>query len=103
MFEVQMLIPVADNSGNVFSVAHHMVFENAIIEAFGGFTLLMSGAVGGWRDESGVTYSDSTRLYLIAVVSLVDGSKVGALAAFAKAHYEQLAISIRFLGLFEIL
>jgi hypothetical protein len=103
MFEVQMLIPVAANDGTTFSAAHHTVFEAEILTAFGGYTLLLAGAVGGWRNTDGVTYADATRLYVIAVGSIVDGAKVGTLAAFAKAHYAQEAIAIRYLGIFEIL
>lgn len=103
MFEVQMLIPLADNDGETFSDAHHASFETVIIDSFGGFTLYPSVAVGGWRNADGKTFADTTRIYGIAVVSLVDGDKVGALARFAKAFYAQEAISIRFLGVFEIL
>lgn len=103
MVEVQMLIPKAANDGASFPVEHHKVFETAIVDAFGGYTLLPSDAVGGWRNADGVTYADSTRLYAIAIVSIVDGAKIGALATFAKAHYAQEAIAIRYLGLFEVL
>lgn len=103
MFEVQMLIPLASNGGEIFTVEHHAVFEATILDSFGGFTLYPSAAVGGWRNADGKTFADTTRIYGIAVVSLVDGDKVGALARFAKAFYEQDAISVRFLGVFEIL
>lgn len=103
MIEVQMLIPVTANGGATFSGAHHMVFEAEILTAFGGYTLLLSGALGGWRNADGVTYADATRLYVIAIASIVDGAKLGTLAAFAKAHYTQEAIAIRYLGIFEIL
>lgn len=103
MFEVQMLIPLADNDGDTFTAAHHAVFEAAIIDSFGGFTLLPSTAVGGWRNDAGVTFADATRVYAIAVVSLAGGDKVGALARFAKAFYLQEAIYIRYLGVVEIL
>lgn len=103
MFEVQMLIPLADNDGETFGVEHHAAFEAAIIDSFGGFTLYPASAVGGWRNAAGVTFSDATRIYGIAVVSLVDGDKLGALARFAKAFYMQEAIFIRYLGIIEIL
>ncbi len=98
-----MLIPVASNEGDTFTAAHHAAFEVAIVDSFGGFTLYPSTAVGGWRNADGVIYADATRVYGIAVVSLADGGKVGELAAFAKTHYRQEAISIRYLGQFEIL
>lgn len=103
MFEVQLLIPLADNDGETFTAEHHAAFEAAIIDSFGGFTLYPSSAVGGWRNTAGVTFADATRIYGIAVVSLADGDKVGALARFAKAFYVQEAIFIRYLGVVEIL
>lgn len=103
MFEVQMLIPLADNDGETFSVGHHSAFEAVIIDSFGGFTLYPASAIGGWRNAAGETFSDATRIYGIAVVSLVDGDKLGALARFAKAFYLQEAIFIRYLGQVEIL
>jgi hypothetical protein len=103
MFEVQMLIPLADNDGETFTAEHHAAFEGAIIDSFGGFTLYPASAVGGWRNAAGVTFSDATRIYGIAVVSLVDGDKVGGLARFAKAFYMQEAIFVRYLGVIEIL
>jgi len=77
--------------------------EAAIIDSFGGFTLYPASAVGGWRNAAGVTFSDATRIYGIAVVTIVDGDKLGALARFAKAFYAQEAIFIRYLGIIEIL
>lgn len=103
MFEVQMLIPLAGNNGETFTVEHHAAFEAVILDSFGGFTLYPASAVGGWRNSAGVTFSDATRIYGIAVVSLVDGAKIGSLAQFAKTFYEQEAIFIRYLGQVEIL
>lgn len=103
MFEVQMLIPLADNDGETFTAEHHAAFEAAIIDSFGGFTLYPASAVGGWRNAAGVTFSDATRIYGIAVVSIVDGDKLGALVRFAKTFYCQEAIFIRYLGIIEIL
>ncbi len=103
MFEVQMLIPLADNDGETFTAEHHAAFEAVIIDSFGGFTLYPASAVGGWRNAAGVTFSDATRIYGIAVISIVDGEKLGGLARFAKAFYLQEAIFIRYLGVIEIL
>lgn len=103
MFEVQMLIPLAGNDGATFTAEHHAAFEAAVIDSFGGFTLYPASAVGGWRNAAGVTFSDATRIYGIAVVSIVDGGKLGALAGFAKSFYSQEAIFIRYLGIIEIL
>src|SRR5262245_18034325 len=98
MIEIQMLIPVADNKGVVFAEAHHALFEVQAIAVFGGFTRLPHEAAGGWVN-SGVYYPDRTRVYVLALDSIVNGVKVGELATFAKIHYVQEAIYVRYLGL----
>jgi hypothetical protein len=103
MFEVQMLIPLADNDGETFPAAHHAVFEEAIVDSFGGFTRLEATAAGSWRNADGVIMTDVTRIYAVAVVSITDGDKLGALVRFAKAFYLQEALFIRYLGIIEIL
>lgn len=103
MFEVQMLIPLADNDGETFTAAHHAAFEEAMVDAFGGFTRLPATAVGGWRNADGVMFADVTRVYAIAIASITDGEKLGGIVRFAKAFYLQEAIFIRYLGVIEIL
>jgi hypothetical protein len=103
MFEVQMLIPLAGNDGASFTAEHHAVFESAAVESFGGFTLYPACASGRWVNDAGVDMTDATRIYGFAVASIADGSKVVALAGFAKVLYEQEAIFIRYLGVTEIL
>lgn len=102
MFELHILIPTTDNAGNAFAAEDHAAFEGFVIDRFGGITLYPSHAVGAWID-AGTMYRDSTRIYGIAVKSIVDGAKIAEVVAFAKAHYGQLAIFIRYLGIAEIL
>ena len=102
MFEVQMLIPLASNSGVDFDEDHHADFETFALDLFGGITRLSSEAAGTWAD-AGSVYHDRFRIYVVALGSIVSGAKVGELATFAKAHYEQLAIYVRYLTLAEIL
>lgn len=101
MFEVRFLIPVASNEGETFTAAHHAQFVAHAIDLFGGVTNYGS-AQGAWMDK-GVIYSDATIVYAVAVKSITDGSKVGELVTYAKAHYGQLAIYITYLGQAEIL
>lgn len=104
MFEIQVLIPVVDNAGVVFTAEEHLAFEAVLIERFGGFTLYPANAVGGWFDaKSGITYRDHTRMYGVAVGSIVDAAKVTDVVRFAQAHYRQEAIFVRYLGQVEIL
>jgi hypothetical protein len=103
MFEVQYLIPVTDNAKVEFTAVHHVAFEAALLEAFGGFTLLPAEAAGSWVNDHGVPMHDLTRVYIVAVASIAQGDRVAALAGFAKAHYAQEAIFIRYLGVSEII
>lgn len=103
MIVIEILIPLANNEGAAFDAAHHVAFESHLIAAFGGYSLLPGTVRGGWVD-AGVTYTDETRVYAIAVASLlVDGHKVVDLVQVAKAHYTQLAIFVRYLGMAEVL
>ncbi len=102
MFELQVFIPIVGNDGIAFTGEDHTAFEAVVVERFGGFTLYPSHAVGAWVD-AGVTYRDSIRIYGIVVKSITDGAKVAEVVTFAKAHYAQLAIFIRYLGVTEIL
>lgn len=102
MIEIIILIPTVANDGTVFSVSHHMVFETRLAETFGGFSLLPLTVAGAWID-GGVTYRDELRQYVVFVASITDGGKVGGFVAWVKIHYMQLAITIRYLGLSEIL
>ncbi len=99
---VEILIPLTSNEGAAFTADHHHAFEANLIAVFGGFSLLPGTVRGGWEAE-GVVYSDETRVYAVAMVSIVDGGDLGEVVAFAKAHYGQLAIFVRYLGLAEVL
>jgi hypothetical protein len=102
VIEVSILIPVRGNDGTTFTAEEHAVFEERLVALFNGFTLLPGSAHGGWA-EGGIVYRDETRIYAVFIGSLADGSKVSLAVAFAKTHYGQLAITIRYLGLSEIL
>lgn len=98
MFEVEMLIPVADNDGNLFDRAHDEKFEAHVLASFGGFQ--WRGTVkGGWLDSDKI-YVELTREFVIAVVSIGEGAKVRDIALFAN---RQEAIYLRFLGVTEII
>lgn len=102
MFELTLLIPTADNDGVAFDGDDFVAFEARAIDLFGGVTRLDGLARGSWV-EAGVVYGDTSRVYAVAVASITDGAKVAELVEFAKAHFRQLAIYVRFLGIAEIL
>jgi hypothetical protein len=100
---VEILIPLTSNERAAFDADHHLAFEAHLIAAFGGYSLLPGTVRSGWID-AGVVYTDETRVYAVAVSSLLaDGHKVVAIAELAKVHYGQLAIFVRYLGLAEVL
>jgi hypothetical protein len=103
MIEVMMLVPVTDNDGDAFTGEQFAAFEGAILESFGGFSLVPSEVAGAWRNDSGVIYRDRSRCYVIAVSSIGQGDAVVALARFAKALFSQEAIAVRYLGQLEII
>jgi hypothetical protein len=102
MLIVEILIPLTSNEGAVFTADHHGAFEAHLIALFGGFSLLPGTVKGGWA-EAGVVYTDETRVYAVFLRSIGEGGKVVEIVAFAKDHYSQLAIAVRYLGLAEIL
>lgn len=107
MIEVTILIPVASNDGDIFAAPHHAQWERFLAERFGGFTRVAGFNSGGWVDEAtGRYYSDRTIVYVVAVEGLVGGSGGGNLreaVSFAKDHYQQEAIFLRYLGVAEII
>jgi hypothetical protein len=100
MIEATILIPMADNDGQTFSTSHHRQFEQVLLEYFGGFSRLPGDVQGNWI-EDGVRYTDTLIAYAVAFPSIGDGWKVVAAAEFARDHYKQLAVFVRYLGLAE--
>lgn len=103
MIEVQFLIPLADNAGQVFPPEHHDDFTAELTRLFGGCSALPGVVAGQWSD-AGRVYSDQNRVYAVFIPGLLEGgSQVMTAIAFAKAHYAQLKLSVRYLGHAEIL
>jgi hypothetical protein len=104
MIEVIILVPVANNDGRTFAAPHHRAFERFMMERFGGFTRLSGHAQGGWVDRAtGREYRDATILYMVGVEGLVGNEGLREAASFAKSHYQQEAILLRYLGVAEII
>ena len=102
MIEVQLLIPVASNAGATFTPEHHLVFETFVLDRFGGLSRLPGTTTGKWIDE-GIVFDDQTITYVIALKSITQGALIAEVVTFAKGHYGQLAIYLRYLGVSEIL
>ena len=101
-FETQLFIPLTDNQAQRFIPQHHAAFEAFVVERFGGYTRYAGDVEGVWQ-EAGITYHDSNRVYGIKMDSILQGGLIGEVVEFAKAHYRQKAILIRYLGQMEIL
>lgn len=102
MFEITILIPSFDNDSKGFTKADHLVFEVFVVERFGAISLIPGLTSGAWSDE-GRTYHDSLLNYVIALPSILKAGKLNEVVEFAKSHYRQEAIYIRYLGLSEVL
>lgn len=101
MIEATILIPTAGNDGQAFSAAHHRQFEQILLEYFGGLSRLPGSVQGVWKDDA-TRYDDCLIAYLVAFPTIGDGWKLIESAEYAKTHYSQEAIFIRYLGLAEI-
>ena len=103
MIEVTILIPMADYNNVAFTPAHHAAFEADLLSHFGGFQLAVGNVTGQWKD-AGTIYADELREYKVAVKGMIEaGGELAATVAFAKGHYSQLAVYVRYLGNCEIL
>lgn len=103
MIEVQFFIPTFANDGTAFTETHFTAWETTLAVAFGGFSLFPGTVAGAWRSPKGETFTDRLRVYGVFLPSIVEGAKVGDCATFARAHFGQEAIAIRYLGLSEVL
>lgn len=101
MIEVTILIPLADNAGQEFSAPHFEAFETQLETSFGGCSRLPGEIRGTWL-EGETKYADRLVQYLIALESITDGGKLSEVIDFAKAHFRQEAIYLRYLGMSEI-
>lgn len=101
MIEVSIYIPVADNDGHTFPADHHRRFDEFILDRFGGLTKAVSQVEGVWRDDAKV-YEDRIIVYLVALGTILEGDKLREVLAYAKQHYRQEAIFLRYLGIAEI-
>lgn len=103
MIEVQILIPMTDNQGQAFDRNHDDVFIDFLTNEFGGCSQLPGSIMGSWKN-AGVTYHDQNRIFMVVISGmLAQATQLRSAVDFAKSHYEQLAIYVRYLGQGEIL
>lgn len=102
MFEVQFLVPLADNEGTEFPESVFRQWEAELLDSFGGYSRYPGQVAGGWADEEGTIYRDENAVYGVAIAGMADGEEVVKAARFAKKLFRQEAIFIRYLGQTEI-
>lgn len=101
---VEIFIPVLSNEGDAFTPEHDAVFTDHLVKLFGGFTLLPGEGSGGWEGPDGKMYREPMRVVMVSAGALIaDGYQVHLAALFAKRHYRQEAIFLRYLGQTEVL
>ncbi len=102
MIEVHILIPLTSNEGVTFTQEHHQAFEGVLLDRFGGFSRLPGSVVGGWRNADGKVFRDFSVTYSVAIASIMQAGPLAKVVAFAKNHYRQESLYIRYLGQAEI-
>lgn len=86
MIDLHILVPVADNSGNLFDEPLRHRFEEALMDLFGGFTGPSLPVGGGWKDEAGLAYRDLNRTYTVFVPGLIGSApQIQAVVLYAKS------------------
>lgn len=82
----EILIPIADNAGFVFSDSHRKLFFDMLIGETSGLSILPN--LQGFWEEKGKIYEDiNTPLRVICT-----GEDIKRFANTAKEHFDQLAI-----------
>jgi len=101
MIEVQIFIPTEDNNKVRFLQSHHDTFQAELIRLFGGYSLFPGVVAGGWQN-AGTVYQDTALVYAVSVsVLIARGDALREMANFAKQHYLQLHVYVRYLGVNE--
>lgn len=103
MIEVSFFIPVSANSGEMFSPHQMEVFETFLIDRFSGFSRLPGEVHGGWQGD-GKIYHDRNSVWMVLVTGVLEfAPQILETVTFAKSHFDQKAIYVRYLGMGEIL
>jgi hypothetical protein len=93
---VDLLLPVRDNDGQLFSPAEIAAFETQLLALAGGFT--RKGEVAGvWRDGAGRVYRDRSRLYSLTVPRHAAASIARAIDRAVRSAFRQEASFVELL------
>jgi hypothetical protein len=85
--EWEVLVPTADNQGQLFSVTHHQLWDEHVRGITGGLTIMRT-ARGQWVSDDGQLFSEK----MIPVRVACDKPQVREIMGFTMTHYGQLAV-----------
>lgn len=83
----EVLVPVADNSGAEYELAHHHAWDDEVRLITGGLTIMRT-AKGQWEDSQGNLYAER----VIPVRVMCDEERIRAIMELTLHHYGQLAV-----------
>lgn len=88
------------NEATLFVPKKSCVFEEHLLDLFGGFTGPIKIGRGSWRDAAGKRHDDNNVGYTVAYDKQ---EKLALAAGLAKKVYRQLAVYVRYTGKADIL
>lgn len=103
MFEIQILIPVAFNSGELIDRSHVTEYVKAVTKLAGGCTWYPAPRLGGWRSPSGEMMIEEMTCVVVGVKSLSDCAWLPHAVDLHKRLFQQEATCVRYLGITEVL
>jgi len=100
MVKAVLLVPAADNDGQLFLDAHWWALEAKLLD-FGGFT--RGGDVAGAWKAQGRVFRDESRQYIVALQSWRDLPAWLVVVEWARERFRQEAMFVEVAGVPEIL
>ena len=102
MIEVTILIPQTDPEGKRWPGGTLQTWRGWLATRHGGFTLGQS-SVGGWMNAQDKVMLEENQEYIVAVSNLPALSGLLSTIRWARGHFNQEAIYIRYLGRAELI
>ena len=87
---LDLLVPIRDNDGVLFTDADFDAFEDYLLDTVGGFTR-RSDVDGAWRSPEGVTMRDHSRAYTLTLPEERAAIQMLLVSDYIKSHFRQEA------------
>ena len=84
----QILVPVSDNEGNIFSVAHHRAWDAVVRRLARGGLTIQQPAKGEWTMQDGKIIREE----MIPVSVIANFDQMVSIVEFTAQHYRQKAV-----------